>query len=93
MQNRKITELRNLGPRSEYYLSEIGINDEKDLREAGYMAAYVSVKTMFPRTMNLMALYAIYGAITGENCIKLSKDTKERLKKELEEYTTSTTKP
>jgi len=82
----RTSSLRNLGPRMEHYLAQVGINNAEELKEAGHIAAYISLKTMFPRSMNRMALYAIYGALTNQDCIKLPKEIKDILEKELGEY-------
>lgn len=83
MKNRKISQLRNLGPRMEYYLGEVGIKTEKDLRRIGPVNAYLMIKPLAPRVLNRMALYAIYGALTDQNCIHLPEETKEWLEEEL----------
>lgn len=78
--------LRNLGPRTDEILSNVGINSAEELRDVGYIATYVSIKTMFPRHVNRMWLYAMYGALTNQNCLKLTAEQKAMLNRELEAY-------
>ena len=82
----KLSDLRNLGPRMEYYLQEVGITTEAELRTAGPVTAYLSVKAAFPRTMNRMALYAIYGALSDQDCMRLPEETKQWLEEELQKH-------
>ena len=64
--NRAISQLRNLGPKMEKYLAEVGIEDEQTLRKVGPVDAYYRVKLLHPRIINRMALYAIYGALNDQ---------------------------
>jgi len=81
---KKIEELRNLGPRCAYYLEEVGINTPEELRKIGYIDAYLSLKTRFPRNINRMMLYALYGALSAKDCMKLSASEKQHLEEEMQ---------
>jgi DNA transformation protein len=58
-----ISDLKNLGPAMERYLGEIGITTAEQLDEVGSVEAYVRLRERFPRTINLVALYALEGAL------------------------------
>jgi len=79
-----VNVMRNLGPRSVEMLEEVGINNVGELKEAGYIDAYLSMKIRWPRHINRMALYALYGAFHDENCVKLSRETKDKIEKKLQ---------
>ncbi len=79
-----ISSLRNLGPRVEEYMANVGIHSAEELREIGYMAAYVKLRAHKPKIMNRMALYAIYGALTDQDCMRLPREIKDALEVELQ---------
>ena len=79
-----IEMLINIGPRMAYYLAEIGIESEQELRKVGYLDAYLSLRALQPRIMNRMALYALYGALSNQDCMKLTTGEKQSLERELQ---------
>lgn len=83
-QNRPIIELKNLGPKSVQYLAEIGVTDEAGLRALGPVEAFLRMSQLSPHLRNRMALYAIYGALSDQNCIYLPQETKDWLEEELQ---------
>jgi hypothetical protein len=83
--SRSIEKLVNIGSKMAAYLAEIGITQEAELREIGVMAAYRQLKERNPRIMNRMALYALYGALTDQNCLYLPEESKEWLEIQLKE--------
>ncbi len=46
----KIIDLINMGPKTEIWLHEIGIETEADLRERGVIQAYIELKARNPHT-------------------------------------------
>ncbi|WP_417832816.1 TfoX/Sxy family protein [Terasakiella sp.] len=79
----KIIDLINMGPKTEIWLHEIGIETEADLRERGVIQAYIELKARNPHTINLMMLWAMQGALMGINCLHLPDEIKQSLKDEL----------
>ena len=69
------------------HLQQAGIEDEATLRAMGPIEAYVRIKAINSKVMNRMALYAIYGALTEQNCLFLDEETKAWLNRELENDT------
>ena len=60
-----ISDLQNLGPRSQEWLNAIGIHTLTDLEEVGAVEAYRQLKELdYPVTLNLV--YGIQGALL--NC-------------------------
>jgi hypothetical protein len=83
MKTRHISNLINIGPKMTAYLAEIGIVTEKDLKERGVVAAWLELRLRYPKIMNRMALYALYGALTDQNCLYLPLETKQWLEKQI----------
>jgi hypothetical protein len=81
---RSLQGLRNLGPKMVQYLGEIGITNEQDLRTIHPVECYLKLKMLHPKVMNRMALYAIYGALTNQDCMRLPQETKDWLEQELQ---------
>ncbi|WP_419797990.1 MAG: TfoX/Sxy family DNA transformation protein [Terasakiella sp.] len=79
----KIINLINIGPKTEVWLREIGIETEDDLRKRGVIPAYIELKARNPQTINLMMLWAMQGALMGLNCLHLPEEIKQSLKDEL----------
>ncbi|MBM3650597.1 MAG: TfoX/Sxy family protein [Alphaproteobacteria bacterium] len=63
VRNRPIERLRNIGHVTAYDLKEVGIPDEKTLREVGAVAAYQRLKGLRPRHYTVVGLWALAGAI------------------------------
>lgn len=79
-----INRLRNLGPASARMLESIGIVNRADLERVGPVLVYRALKDIRSDvSMNL--LWAMHGALTGERWDQLPKETRERLKLEVEE--------
>lgn len=58
----RIRDLRNLGPRSEVMLAEVGIHDAETLRRRGGLTAYLALRRAGV-TKSLNALWALVGAL------------------------------
>ena len=78
----ELTSLRNIGKTLEAKLKSVGIMTAEELKDAGSEEAYVRLKLRYPeaKSMCLVHLYAIEGAVTDEEYNQLSKDVKQRLK-------------
>lgn len=76
--------MRNLGPKMVEYLGQIGVNTPEQLREVGPIEAFLRVSLLSPHLRNRMALYAIYGALTDQDCLQLPPETKDWLEEELQ---------
>ena len=79
-----ITDLRNLGVKSESMLSDAGITTVERLREIGAVSAYVQiVATGAEPSMNL--LWALEGALTGRSWQEVAKHDRLSLLMQLEQ--------
>jgi hypothetical protein len=78
----KPSSLRNLGPKSDLWLAEVGISTAGELRELGAAAAYRRLKHWNPRLVGLNALYAMHAAIEGTHWRAVDDETKARLRAE-----------
>jgi DNA transformation protein len=82
--SRKLTDLKNIGKATEEMLFEIDITSAEDLREMGEIEAYLRLKFRFPKDVNLLMLYALYGALHDIAFNQIPSDIKTRLKKAVE---------
>jgi len=86
--SRSISELDNLGPRSQEWLNAIGIYTMADLEEIGAVEAYRQLKELdYPVTLNLV--YGIQGAIINCPWNHLPPDIRDSLKKQVSEVNAS----
>jgi DNA transformation protein len=77
-----VSRLAGLGPKSEAWLREVGINTEEELRAIGAVAAYRRLKPWNPRLVSLNALYALHAALSGLHWRAVDDETKARLRAE-----------
>jgi len=74
----KISQLKNLGPKSAEWLAAIDIHTLADLRTIGAITAYEKIKrTGFNPSLNL--LYALVGAIDNIHWTEVKKQQKHDL--------------
>lgn len=78
-----ISQMRNLGPKTERLLGEVGIRNESDLRRLGAVEAYRRLK-FSGGAVSLNALYAIEASLRDIDWRDLSKKEKADLKRRAE---------
>ena len=78
----ELTSLRNIGATLEKKLKSVGIMTAEELKAIGSEEAYVRLKLRYPETksMCLVHLYAIEGAVADMEYNRLPEDVKLRLK-------------
>lgn len=74
----KISEMKNLGPKSTEVLAKIGIHTKEDLEEIGAVDCYLILKKQ-GYNINLNMLYALESALLNINILHLSNDIKQHL--------------
>lgn len=79
MKNRPIERLRNIGHVTAYDLKEVGIPDEKTLRELGAVVAFQRLKGLRPRHYTIVGLWALAGALNDCPWNQLPPDVKKKL--------------
>lgn len=79
-----LQHLKNIGPAMEAWLIAAGITSAKQLQEMGAVEAYLRIRGLHKNAANKMALYALYGAIHNENCLRLAPEAKAMLNAMLE---------
>ena len=79
LKNRPIERLRNIGHVTAYDLKEVGIPDEKTLRELGAIAAFQRLKELRPRHYTVVGLWALAGAIHDCPWNQLPPEVKKKL--------------
>ena len=83
MPPRRISELRGLGPTSAKLLARIDIYDEEQLRAIGAIEAFARIRMTSEFRVSLNLLYALEGALTGQDWRKLSQEQKQSLRNQL----------
>lgn len=85
MTTKRLSDLRNLGPKSETMLPAIGIHTPEDLAARGAVDAFIALKQSgVPVSLN--ALWAMEGALTGRDWREVIRTDKLRLLLELEAH-------
>lgn len=78
-----IEHLPNLGPYMAKRLAEVDIVSAADLQVIGPVEAYARLKFRFGKEITLNALWALDGAVSGEDWRQISPGRKTALKAEL----------
>lgn len=76
----KLQSLPNIGPAMESWLTQVGIHTPAQLEKEGAVGAYLKIRTLHSNAANLMALYALYGALHQVNCLRLAPEVKVMLR-------------
>ena len=81
-QNRKLTELKNIGKKIAGRLNEIGIFSEDELLIAGAVEAHRMIKEKYPNETVPVCyyLYSFEGALTDKHWNDIGEDKKRELK-------------
>jgi DNA transformation protein and related proteins len=83
MPAQRLSQLRNLGPKSEEMLAAIRIRTPDELAARGAIAAFIALKQAgLPASLNM--LWALEGALSGRDWREVARDDKLRLLTELE---------
>ena len=80
MSKDSLQSLLNIGPAMEGWLKQAGIHTPKQLEKEGAVGAYLKIRELHSSAANLMALYALYGALNHINCLKLAPEIKDMLR-------------
>lgn len=75
----ELTAMRNIGGEMARKLTVVGIDTPEKLEEAGAKEAFFRLKKVFPGVC-LVHLYALEGAVTGQEYNRLPEETKKDLK-------------
>lgn len=79
----KPSALRNLGPRSDAMLEEVGIRSVEDLRVLGAVEAYRRLKFAFGKRVSMNALWAIHAGLQDRHWQSLTQEEKAWLRTEI----------
>ena len=85
-QNRKLTELKNIGNKIANRFNEVGLSSEGDLRRVGAMAAHCMIKSKYPNETLPVCyyLYSFEGALCDKHWSEIDEVRKPLLKAEVE---------
>jgi DNA transformation protein len=75
----ELTAMENIGKEMARKLTAVGIDSPEKLMEIGSKQAFFRLKETFPNVC-LVHLYALEGAITGQEYNRLPEETKKDLK-------------
>ncbi|MGH8807462.1 MAG: TfoX/Sxy family protein [Noviherbaspirillum sp.] len=78
MQAKRLSDLRNLGPKSEQILTAIGIRTPAELAARGAVEAFIALKQS-GQPVSLNALWAMEGALSGRDWREVARDDRLRL--------------
>jgi DNA transformation protein len=81
-QNRRLTDLKNIGKKIAGRLNEVGIFSENELRLAGAVAAHRMIKKKYPEETLPVCyyLYSFEGALTDRHWNEIGEERKQELK-------------
>ena len=75
--------MKNIGPRSQQWLAEIGIYTIDDLRQAGSLVTYKMLKERYPKKVSLNLLWGLEAALRDIDWRDLTEADKHELKDRL----------
>ena len=78
-----MSDIRNIGPTSEAWLEEIGVETLEQLRSVGSVPVYAMIRDQHPEA-SLNLLWSLEAALRGEDWHQLSETVKDELRRELE---------
>ncbi len=86
-QNRKLSELKNIGKKIAARLNEVGLSSEDDLRMVGAVAAHRMIKSKYPneRLPVCYYLYSFEGALCDKHWNEIGEQRKQLLKLAIEQ--------
>lgn len=86
MQNRKLTELKNIGTKIAGRLNEVGIFSEDDLRVFGAIEAHKMIKEKYPSEILPVCyyLYSFEGALRDKRWSDIGEKRKQELKEQID---------
>jgi len=78
----ELTTLKNIGETMDKKLKSVGISTAEQLKEMGSKEAFTKLKKKYPnnKSMSLVHLYVLEGAITNTNYNRLPENVKASLK-------------
>ncbi|MBV1787505.1 TfoX/Sxy family protein [Marinobacterium sp. D7] len=82
----RLRDLNGLGPKSEAWLCEVGIDTPERLRETGAVAAFVKLQQECSVKPSMNFLYALVGALEDRHWTAIARTEKGRLLTELDGY-------
>jgi len=85
LQNRKLTELKNIGSKIAGRLNEVGIFTEDELRFYGPSKAHEMIKDKYPNEILSVCyyLYSFEGALKEKHWNEIGENRKKELKEEI----------
>jgi len=76
--------LKNIGPKTMAWLSEIDIHSLEDLEAVGAVEAYKRLKALYPHKVSLNALWGLQGALLNLHWNMLPPEMKAELRAQVE---------
>jgi hypothetical protein len=82
----RLSQLVNIGAKTERLLNEVGITTRQELQELGAIEAWIRMKCIHSETTTLELLFMLQGALLGLTPKEIPVEIVERLHLELESY-------
>lgn len=76
--------MRNIGPASAHWLSEVGIDSVEDLERVGVVEAYRRIKELQPDKVSLNLLWAMQGALMDLHWTDVPDEIKQDLQGQID---------
>lgn len=80
----RLSNLVNIGEKTEHLLQEVGISTRQELQATGPVEAWRRIKRRHPDQATLTSLYRLQGALLGVPWNKLPEEIVEQLLDELQ---------
>jgi len=82
----RLRDLKGLGPKSEAYLSSVGINNPEELEDCGAVAAFMKMRSEGKISPSLNFLYAMIGALENRSWVDIAQNERESILMALEGF-------
>ena len=82
----RLSQLVNIGAKTERLLNEVGITTRQELQELGAIEAWIRMKCIHAETTTLELLYVLQGALLGLTPKEIPGEIVKQLHSELECY-------
>ena len=86
LSERRLSQMKGLGPKSEQWLNEVGIHTFEELAALGAVRAYILLQEKCSVKPSMNFLYALVGALQNRHWNEVAKTDKSQLLSELESH-------
>lgn len=84
MSGTPLSHLKGIGPKSRFWLHEMGINTVEEIESLGVVEVYKRLKIAFPNEVTLNMLYGLHAALLKIHWKAITPEMKAELQRALE---------